>query len=182
MQGRYTREVVTTVEDNYVVRPFEPSDSEAVLALNAACQPEVGSLDEEKLSRFAQWAPYLRVVESTEGVAAFLIGLTEGAPYESPNYRWFCERFDSFAYVDRIAVAEQARGAGVGPMFYQDFERWAESNGRPSICAEVNVEPPNPRSIRFHEIFGFTPVEEFEPTGSADYRVVMLAKEIGSQD
>ncbi len=38
--------------------------------------------------------------------------------------------------------------------------------------------PPNPRSLRFHQRYGFESLEEFEPTGSADYRVVMLAKPV----
>ena len=49
---------------------------------------------------------------------------------------------------------------------------------KPVMLAEVNIVPPNPRSLRFHEIFGFDPVEQFEPTGSADYRVVMLQRNL----
>ena len=97
-------------------------------------------------------------------------------PYPSPNFGWFSERYDSFAYVDRVAVSEADRGAGWGPALYRDFEQWARDNQRPMLCAEVNVVPPNPRSLRFHEIFGFDQLEQFEPTGSDDYRVVMLRK------
>ncbi len=165
-------------ERDFQLRPYEAAHAESVLALNAACQPEVGSLDNEKLDRFADWAPYFKVVEADGALVAFLIGLTEEAPYESPNFGWFVNKVDSFAYIDRIAVAEQARGAGIGPLLYQDFEQWAISASKKSLCAEVNVEPPNPRSLRFHEIYGFEALEEFEPTGSADYRVVMLAKNV----
>ena len=164
---------------DFQLRPFQTGDTASVLALNAACQPEVGLMDSAKLTRFVEQAPYLKVVED-EGktVVAFLVGLTEDVDYASPNFGWFVEHMDSFAYIDRIAVAEQARGAGIGPMLYHDFEAWAASVGRPSLCAEVNVEPPNPRSVRFHEIFGFSALEEVEPTGSPDYRVVMLEKRI----
>lgn len=159
-----------------MIRPYESADAEAVLALNQACVPEVGSIDEEKLAAFADWAPYFRVVEVEGRIVGLLVGLTEDAPYGSPNFGWFVERYPSFAYIDRVAVAEAERGAGWGPALYRDFEQWAKDNGRPMLCAEVNVVPPNPRSLRFHEISGFDQLEQFEPTGSPDYRVVMLRK------
>jgi predicted GNAT superfamily acetyltransferase len=172
-----------------MIRSYRPDDAAQVLALNDACQPEVGSLDRAKLDAFASWDSYLKVVDLDGSVAAFLVGLRETAPYASPNYGWFVERFGpraslapgtqpGFAYVDRIAVAEQARGQGWGPALYDDFTAWAKRLGAPRLCAEVNVEPPNPRSIRFHDLYGFTQLEEFEPTNSPTYRVVMLSLEL----
>lgn len=161
-----------------MIRRYAETDAEAVLALNAACVPEVGPMDAVKLVAFADWAPYFKVVETDAGLAALLIGLGEDAPYDSPNFGWFVERYPRFAYVDRVAVAESQRGAGWGPALYRDFEQWAIETKRPRLCAEVNVEPPNPRSLRFHEIYGFASVDHFEPTGSPDYRVAMLVKEL----
>ncbi|MEM7274158.1 MAG: GNAT family N-acetyltransferase [Actinomycetota bacterium] len=159
-----------------MIRPYTPADADAVLALNAACVPEVGPMDADKLAGFVDWAPYFRVVEVEGRIAGLLIGLTEEAPYGSLNFGWFVERYPAFAYVDRVAVDEADRGAGWGPALYRDFEQWARDVGKPMLCAEVNVEPPNPRSLRFHEIFGFDQLEQFAPTGSDDYRVVMLRK------
>lgn len=161
-----------------MIRNYTEADAEQVLALNAACVPEVGPMDAEKLAGFADWAPYFKVVEADGSVVGMLIGLTEEAPYSSPNFGWFVERYPLFAYVDRVAVSETERGSGWGPALYRDFEQWARDNQRPELCAEVNVVPPNPRSLRFHEIFGFDPIEHFEPTGSDDYRVVMLVKKL----
>lgn len=159
-----------------MIRTYTDADADEVLALNQQCVPEVGPMDAAKLAAFAEWAPYLKVVESNDVIVGLLIGLTEEAPYGSPNFGWFVERYPLFAYIDRVAVSESERGAGWGPALYRDFERWALDNQRPMLCAEVNVEPPNPRSLRFHEIFGFDSVDQFEPTGSSDYRVMMLAK------
>ncbi|MGI9596397.1 MAG: GNAT family N-acetyltransferase [Acidimicrobiales bacterium] len=159
-----------------MIRSYDESDADQVIALNAACQPEVGSLERGKLDGFADWAPYFKVVDVDGVIVGFLVGLTEDAPYASPNFGWFVERYPLFAYIDRIAVSESERGSGWGPALYRHFEQWAIDNQRPMLCAEVNVEPPNPRSLRFHEIFGFDSVEQFEPTGSPDYRVVMLRK------
>lgn len=162
-----------------MIRRYADADAEAVLALNAACVPEVGPMDEAKLADFARWAPYLKVVEHEDRIVAMLVGLGEDAPYPSPNFGWFVDHYPRFAYIDRVAVTEDQRGAGWGPALYRDFEQWAIDTQKPMLCAEVNVEPPNPRSLRFHEIYGFDAVEHFEPTGSPDYRVVMLVKQLG---
>ncbi len=161
-----------------MIRPYADDDKADVLALNAACVPEVGPMDGDKLAAFVEWAPYVRVVDVGDAIVGFLVGLTEQSPYSSPNFGWFAERHSSFAYVDRVAVAEAQRGDGWGPALYRDVERWAKEIGRPVLCAEVNVEPPNPRSLRFHEIFGFDSIEHFEPTGSPEYRVMMLTKDL----
>lgn len=173
-----------------MIRRYREADAPAVKALNAACVPEVGPLDDERLERFAEWAPYFMVVDvgGAAGVevggevggqiVALMVGLGEDAPYASPNFGWFVQRYPLFAYVDRVAVAEDHRGEGWGPALYRDFERWAVDNQKPMLCAEVNVEPPNPRSLRFHEIFGFETVGQFEPDGSAEHRVAMMVKEI----
>ena len=161
-----------------MIRDYAPADADQVLDLNAANVPDVGPMDGAKLAEFVQWANYMKVVEIDGAVVGLLIGLTEAAPYTSPNFGWFKDRYESFAYIDRVAVSEAHRGGGWGPALYRDFEQWARDNRHPMLCAEVNVVPPNPRSLRFHEIFGFDPVEQFEPTGSPDYRVVMLRKDL----
>ncbi len=162
-----------------MIRAYADADAEAVLALNAACVPEVGPMDADKLAGFVEWAPYLKVVEHESRIVGLLVGLGEDAPYDSPNFGWFAQRYPGFAYVDRVAVSEEQRGAGWGPALYRDFEAWALGTGKPMLCAEVNVEPPNPRSLRFHEIYGFDTVDHFEPNGTPDYRVAMLVKKLG---
>jgi len=160
------------------IRPFQVGDQQHVLALNEACVPEVGSMDIEKLLLLIEWSPFFRVVEADRQIVAFIVGLTERAPYESPNFGWFAERHQSFAYVDRVAIAEDHRGAGWGPALYREFETWAKEAGKPLLCAEVNTEPPNPRSLRFHDLFGFDMVDQFEPNGSPDYRVGLMEKRL----
>lgn len=161
-----------------MIRAYQTSDEEQVLSLNEACMPEVGPMDRAKLSSFVEWAPFIRVVEVDERIIGLLVGMTEDCPYGSPNFGWFRERHSSFAYVDRVAIDEAARGAGWGPNLYREFEAWAKENDKRLLCAEVNTEPPNPRSLRFHDLFGFDLVDQFEPTGSAAYRVGMMEKRI----
>ena len=161
-----------------MIRAYESTDAAQVLRLNEACEPEVGPLDQVKLDALVEWAPFFRVVESDERVVAFLIGLADGAPYDSPNYGWFAKRHSSFAYVDRVAIEESQRGAGWGPALYRELEAWAREEGKQLLCAEVNTEPPNPRSLRFHDLFGFDMVDQFEPKGTPDYRVGLMEKRL----
>ncbi len=161
-----------------MIRAYDVADAAQVLALNAACVPEVGPLDEARLADFAQWAAQIRVVDVDGRIVGFLVGLTEDAPYGSPNFAWFVERHPSFAYVDRVAIDEAQRGAGWGPALYRDFEAWARASGRTLLCAEVSTEPPNPRSLRFHDLFGFDMVAQFQPYGAPDHRVGMMEKRL----
>ncbi|HEX4902308.1 MAG TPA: GNAT family N-acetyltransferase [Acidimicrobiales bacterium] len=161
------------------IRARTTADDGALRAVNAANVPEVGPLDGARLELFATSATAFDVVELDGLVVGVFVGLAEGLPYESPNYRWFAERHDRFAYVDRIALQPAARGLGIADELYDRFERWAAGTGRTVACAEVNVVPPNPRSLRFHERRGFRVVGELAPYGT-DERVAMVEKQVGS--
>jgi len=161
-----------------VIRDFDPADTDqttAVLALNAANVPEVGPMDANKLAFFASTSPYFKIVEGSAGeIIGMLIGLTQNeVAYQSPNFKWFCERNERFAYVDRIAIAENGRGQGWGPALYTDFASWARAQKLPMMCAEVNTIPPNPRSAHFHEVFGFEEAARTNPYGPNE-EVAML--------
>ncbi len=159
------------------IRPYDAADEAAVRAVNAANVPEVGPLDDDRLALFAVDAARFDVVEAAGEVVGLLVGLVEGSSYASPNYRWFAQRHDRFAYVDRIALQPEARGIGAADALYDAIEADARAAGRPVLCAEVNVVPPNPRSLRFHERRGFEVVGEVAPYG-ADERVAMVVKDL----
>lgn len=91
-------------------------------------------------------------------VLGFALLLRSGAAYASENYRWFEARSSDFLYVDRIAVADAAQNAGVGRALYAAIFERARSLGLSEVTCEVNVSPPNPGSMRFHERLGFAEV------------------------
>jgi predicted GNAT superfamily acetyltransferase len=91
-------------------------------------------------------------------VDALLIAFDQGADYDSPNFLWFEARYQRFVYVDRVVVAAQARGRGLARRFYLALFRLAAQAGHDKIVCEINSDPPNPESDRFHEALGFTQI------------------------
>lgn len=158
-----------------MIRSYTPADRSAVLAINEANVPEVGPMDDAKLDLLLDEAESFLVVEVNEVVVGIMILLGPGGTYASPNYRWFSERYDRFLYVDRIALAEEARGHGWGPALYARFEELAVERGVATMAAEVNTVPVNERSLRFHAVAGFEEVERCRPYGG-DEEVAMLVK------
>lgn len=171
-------EVGGSMSGDVLLRPVESADLSALLALNNDAVPAVNQLESDELSWFADVAHTFLVAGHPEvdGYAGFLIGL-EGPElgYRSDNYRWFCERYERFIYVDRVVVAPAAWGLGLGRSLYTEFISAAD--GHPVLCAEVNLVPRNDRSLAFHEAFGFVPVGEQDTEGGSK-RVQMLALEL----
>jgi uncharacterized protein len=156
-------------------------------ALNQANVPEVGPVDEAKMTSLVamSWCSLAVVDTGTETgtgsqrLAGFCIVLEPDAPYTSMNYRWFAERYEDFVYLDRVAVHHAYRRRGVATMLYGEVERRAA--GRSWFTLEVNVNPPNPPSLAFHHQMGFAEVGQHDTGSYPEYgidhvRVSLLAK------
>jgi predicted GNAT superfamily acetyltransferase len=140
--------------------PLDPASLDDALALNQACVPEVGTLDAPALKRLVELACVAVAARDEEGLLGFLLALDPHTDYQSPNYRWFCARGSDFVYVDRIAVAPRARGKGVGRSLYDEVFRVARGRQAREVTCEVNLLPPNPTSLAFHQALGFRRVGE----------------------
>jgi uncharacterized protein len=129
---------------------------DVLLALNNAHAAELSPLDANALRALLGHAFYARRIGEME---ALLIALDETHPtYASPNYLWFRERRSRFVYVDRVVVAESARGKGHARQLYADLIEHATAAGHDCIVCEVNSDPPNPASDAFHQALGFRQV------------------------
>jgi predicted GNAT superfamily acetyltransferase len=140
-----------------LIRPITGEDHAWVLALNAAHEVETGPLDAAALAAHIARAAHAAVAEPEAG---FLLAFAPGAGLTSPNFRWFAARMPNFLYIDRIVVAAPARGRGLATALYTDAAAAAGRLGLTVLVAEVNLDPPNPTSLAFHEKAGFTPVGE----------------------
>ncbi|MDH3337800.1 MAG: GNAT family N-acetyltransferase [Gammaproteobacteria bacterium] len=159
---------------HFIIRDVVAPDLDAVLTLNQSETPHLGSVDLRKMQWFALHAAYFRVAVGDDRLAAFLVGLRPGTSYESPNYRWFCDHYDDFAYVDRVAVADFARRAGLASRLYDDFAATLPDTVEFMTC-EVNIRPPNESSMEFHRRMGFRQVGT-QSTEGGNKEVAMLAK------
>jgi hypothetical protein len=162
----------------FEIRHATPADLPAVLAMNEAAVPHVNSLDLARMKSLHEQATWFRVTAARtgEGLAAFLIGLTPEAKYDSPNFLWFCRNYPSFAYIDRIAVAGNAKRHGLGTALYDDFEA-AFSNRVPMLACEINLRPANPASMAFHRRRGFTQAG-YQAIDDGKKEVAMMVKQL----
>lgn len=154
------------------IRPLVETDLGEVLARNNAEVPAVGELDADRLAALVTAAASALAAEVDGTLAGFVIALPPAVAYASPNYRWLSRRYDDFVYVDRVVVFPDAQGQGVGRALYDAV---AARSSASVLLAEVNIEPRNDVSLRFHERYGFLPVGEAAPYGDAT-RVVYLAR------
>jgi hypothetical protein len=139
------------------IRPLVEADHAWVLALNAAHEVETGPLDAARLASRVALAAHAAVVEPKAG---FLLAFAPDSALDSPNFRWFSARMADFLYVDRVIVSAAWRGRGLAASLYKDAAEAARRRGLRALVAEVNLEPPNPASLAFHQKTGFTPVGE----------------------
>jgi predicted GNAT superfamily acetyltransferase len=143
------------------LRPLRDTDTTQVLELNSAAVPAVNDLDAEQLAAIlAAGHSAIAVVADAEPntVLGFAILFAPGADYASENYRWFSGRSEAFLYLDRIVVAPDNRGRGLGALLYSAVFDAARAAGADEVFCEVNLRPPNPESLAFHERLGFTEV------------------------
>jgi predicted GNAT superfamily acetyltransferase len=140
-----------------IIRTILPSDLLNVLEINNSNVPAVSELTLEKLQYLVEHSLHALVVERHK-ICGFCITFAPDAPYDSVNYQWFQDSYSDFVYLDRIALNPEAQGKGFGKLLYSYIET-SMSTGAPSpLCCEVNTQPPNPGSLRFHQAIGFEEV------------------------
>ena len=158
------------------VRQATSADYDAILVMNEAAVPHVNSISCEELQKLHESSIYLGVVTQEGSLTGFLLVLNEGQDYQSVNYRWFGNRYDRFTYVDRIVIDKNHRQSGFGRRLYEDLILQVAGTS-PWLTCEVNLAPPNPASIIFHQGLGFTEVGQQETDGG-DKRVSLMARSL----
>ena len=161
------------------VRDIEIADLARVLEINNANTPGVSELTITELETDLSNSLHALSIDNEQGeVCAFCITFDPDAPDAGDNHRWFAERYKSFVYLDRIAIDSNHQNRGLGLVLYQAVEQHMLNSGEYSLlCCEVNLEPPNPGSLRFHQRIGFTEVGQ-SMQEYANYRVSYLSKSV----
>ena len=145
------------------VRFFQDSDLPILHAANEASVPGVSWETEDQLAKWIALSVCFVATERDDKPLGFLTLIEPGTmAYPSANLRWF-EAYQTRAdksviYIDRIALLPDARGKRLGQALYDAaFEHFQD---RDVMGCEVNIQPPNPGSHRFHQRLGFQQVGE----------------------
>ena len=142
------------------IRRLESKDVTAAWEINEQGLPGTGQISPEEMADLFSLSELPIGVFDGDEMLGFVLCLTPRTRYASLNYAWFNQRYQEFLYVDRIAVALEHRGRGIGSLLYGQVIEHGVNLQFP-VTAEVNLTPPNPGSIRFHERHRFSEVGVF---------------------
>lgn len=148
----------------FTISPTVLKQLPTIVKINQKALPAVSSVTLKDMEHFLSIVDYFRTLQLDDIIVGFLIALTPGKDYHSPNYKWFEKKFDSFMYVDRIVIDFAYQSNGFGWAFYNNLRKFTEYRS-PRITCEVNLRPPNEGSIIFHEKYGFRQVGTQETEG-----------------
>lgn len=143
----------------FQIRTMTEADLLKVWKINQENVPAVGDESLEALTEIFHQSVIALCAVAGDRVIGFCLVLDPGQKYESPNYTYFCERLDSFVYLDRVAVTGEYQGMGVGASLYRHVEQSTDAH---LFALEVNTKPRNEGSLRFHAREGFVQMEELE--------------------
>lgn len=146
----------------------------AIYNLNQANIPALGAVNDfEHVQQLYDFCTYCYLAFKEEQLIAFVFVMDESSLYQSPNYQYFKLNYDSFLYIDRVAVSDLYQRKGVGSELYNHiYLKCIEANI--PLCCEVNTLPRNEVSLNFHLKLNFKITEE-RPFGKK--KVAMLIKE-----
>lgn len=160
------------------LRPYRERDLDGLVAVNDAAYPAVPITPAAELAELIGMGSVVMVVDDG-APSGFVIGMPPGLAYRSENYLFFSararEQGSTFVYVDRIVLAAHLRGRGLGPTLYGAVFAEARRVGATEVLCEVNLEPPNPRSLAFHLRLGFVEVGRQTTKGGANLVALLAA-------
>ena len=139
------------------IRSLSNIDVDSMWKINEEGLPGTGKVSRDEIEVLLGFASLAVGAYYGEKLVGFVICLPPKTEYASLNYAWFNQRYSEFLYVDRIAVGMQYQNQKIGTTLYDFVKKNAVKNGIP-VTAEVNIQPPNPGSMRFHDRHGFQQV------------------------
>ena len=137
------------------LRDATAEDIPTIVALNEEVVSVTSPMDADRFQELWELSAQCVVAEQNGAVIGFVLAMQAGANYVNGNFHWFSERLNNFVYVDRIVISQDGRGHGLGGRMYQHVAEAAQKDGCLVMSAELDLEPPNEPSLRFHEKQGF---------------------------
>ncbi|MEK9576356.1 MAG: GNAT family N-acetyltransferase [Halieaceae bacterium] len=158
------------------IRLANPTDAPQIADLNEVFVSVTSPMDAQRFLELFELCSYCLVVEDGERLLGFVIAMRNAAPYDNGNYQWFEARVQSMVYVDRIVLAADARGQGLGYQLYAELSKLALADGCRVMTAEMDIEPPNAHSLHFHSKQGF--IEHGQRVLEGGKRVSMQCRDL----
>lgn len=146
--------------NDITIRNAEPKDYDFILNVNEVNVEVLSPMPMERMLWLKEMSEMFVVAEVDGELAAFLIAIREGQPYDSENYVWFSKKYPQFLYIDRIVIDESFRAAGLGRALYEAVKDHAKKTGVGVVTCEVDTIPYNETSLKFHEAMEFREVGE----------------------
>ncbi|MBO0607522.1 GNAT family N-acetyltransferase [Myceligenerans salitolerans] len=161
------------------LRPATASDVPALVELNNAAIPAVPVTPADEMRDLLDISSLALVATdpADSDPLGFLLALDPGSEYSSENYDWFENRGLDHLYVDRIVLGERARNRGIGRRLYDAVFDAAREAERDVVTCEINLDPPNPGSMRFHGRLGFEQTGE-QLTKGGEVLVAKMAAQV----
>ncbi|TNE40690.1 MAG: GNAT family N-acetyltransferase [Alphaproteobacteria bacterium] len=148
------------------IRPATRADLEGLYQMNQREVPHVGDVTAERFGALFDLARHFPVIEAEGKVAGFLVLFDQDTDYDSLNFLWFRDRYERFLYLDRVVIADNVKRQGLGRALYRHCEEIALESQHNLLALEVNISPPNPDSMKFHDALGFKEVGIRQDKGS----------------
>jgi predicted GNAT superfamily acetyltransferase len=155
-----------------MLKNVDREDIETVVRINKAGQPGVCALSSSEITQHHEHATLFCVLMNEGQPAGYVIAYGSDKSYSGEEFNWFVKNVgDSFLYIDQIAIDANHRASGLGSHLYAELKSYAYKNQYPYLVCEVNLEPPNPVSMAFHQKNGFVQVGQLHVS---DGRTVAL--------
>ena len=158
------------------IRSANAADAVQIADLNDVFVSVTSPMDAQRFLELFELCSYCLVVDDGEQLLGFVIAMRNGAPYDNGNYQWFEARVRNMVYVDRIVLAADKRGQGLGHQLYEELSTMALADGCSVMTAEMDIEPPNTHSLHFHNKRGF--VEHGQRVLEGGKRVSMQCRDL----
>ena len=153
------------------IRSASEVDAAQIAELNEVFVSVTSPMNQQRFLELLKLCSYCLVADDGKRLLGFVIAMRNSAPYDNGNYQWFEERVLDMVYVDRIVLASDTRGSGLGHQLYDQLSRLALADGCKVMTAEMDIEPPNTHSLHFHSKRGF--IEEGQRVLEGGKRVSM---------
>lgn len=159
------------------IRDTKPTDFSEIKRLNDEFVHFTSPMDMARIAQLDELGFYHKVICEDGIVLGFLLAMTDDCVYDSDNYRWFNQRFNQFAYIDRVVIDTLHHGRRLGQQLYKNLFEFAQQKDINTVCCEYNLVPANPNSAIFHMQLGFKEVHRLS-SNDVDKLVSMQAKEL----